>query len=147
MEKHTSGFQGWAVKICHSHCNLCLEGDFICSIYCPFQLCQEEHLLENFNVWWISTESQKCDLSLWVVLAQYSVLPLWHKAISKIPPLKVARDKMREQLSQGFILQRKCFFLQADSSVFQPRNYQWTQDSVCACVTCMRVNVCSCMGM
>lgn len=55
-------------------------------------------------------------------------------------PLKVARDKMWEQLSQVFILQ-------TDSPVSQPRNYQWTQDSVCACVICMRVNVCSCMGM
>lgn len=100
MEKknNSPGFQGWTVKICHSHCNLCLEGDFICSFYCPFQFCQEEHLLENFNVWRISTESQKCDLSLGAVLAQYSVLPLRHKAINTVPPLQAAEDKTWEQL-------------------------------------------------
>ena len=136
-------FQGW--EICHSH-NLCLEGDFICSTYCPFHFCQEGHLLEDLNVWWISTELQKCDLSLRVVLAQCSVLSLWQKSINKkIPPLKVTRDIIRRGL---YPAGKRALFLQANSHGFQSGNCQWTRRS-CAhtCVVWTQVNLCSCRWM
>lgn len=86
---HSSCFQGWeAVNVGHSPRNLCPEDAVVCSTRCPLQFCEEAHLLENINVWWISTELKPCDPSFWVVLALCSAPP--YKPINtKVPHLKL----------------------------------------------------------
>lgn len=44
-------------------------------------------------------------------LAQYSVLPLWHKAVNKqIPHLKLRETKHEDTFTEDFILQKSMIF-------------------------------------